>query len=281
MSWHFSRALVAEYSAACCSDGAPSALSRSTPTPAAFYWPDKTTGHSRLSRFGMTSEPLTEPNGAALLTWFLAGFPAKPIPRRLEAARRRMTSGRKCGESWQMSLLGTLLPRTRRELRSMARATTLRRWVTRRAPLPLPRATWVQTMFGSDIGYVHTPTTMANYAAPSMQKWPACRAFVRVFGTPAPTNHEWLMGWPTGWTDLSPLETDRFQSWQQQHGGCSPMSERRMTDPATICADCGARLGRCPDGHVASWWQDTCDYCGRETSVTEPRDYGWPERREE
>jgi len=29
---------------------------------------------------------------------------------------------------------------------------------------------------------------------------------------------EWLMGWPVGWTDLKPLETVRFQQWQQQHG---------------------------------------------------------------
>ena len=29
---------------------------------------------------------------------------------------------------------------------------------------------------------------------------------------------EWLMGWPVGWTDLKPLETDRFQQWRQQHG---------------------------------------------------------------
>jgi hypothetical protein len=28
---------------------------------------------------------------------------------------------------------------------------------------------------------------------------------------------EWLMGWPLGWTDLKPLETDKFQQWQQQH----------------------------------------------------------------
>ena len=28
---------------------------------------------------------------------------------------------------------------------------------------------------------------------------------------------EWLMGWPIGWTDLKPLETDKFQQWQQQH----------------------------------------------------------------
>jgi hypothetical protein len=33
-----------------------------------------------------------------------------------------------------------------------------------------------------------------------------------------PTWVEWLMGWPLGWTDLKPLETDKYQQWQQQHG---------------------------------------------------------------
>lgn len=27
-----------------------------------------------------------------------------------------------------------------------------------------------------------------------------------------------LMGWPTGWTDLKPLEMGKFQQWLQQHG---------------------------------------------------------------
>ena len=36
-----------------------------------------------------------------------------------------------------------------------------------------------------------------------------------------PTWVEWLMGWPLAWTDLKPLETDRFRQWQQQHGNCS------------------------------------------------------------
>jgi hypothetical protein len=31
---------------------------------------------------------------------------------------------------------------------------------------------------------------------------------------------EWLMGWPLGWTDLKPLETDKFRSAPQQHGAC-------------------------------------------------------------
>jgi hypothetical protein len=35
-----------------------------------------------------------------------------------------------------------------------------------------------------------------------------------------PTWVEWLMGWPLGWTDLKPSETDKFQQWQQQHLGC-------------------------------------------------------------
>jgi hypothetical protein len=29
---------------------------------------------------------------------------------------------------------------------------------------------------------------------------------------------EWLMGWPLGWTDLKPLETDKFHCVQQQPG---------------------------------------------------------------
>lgn len=33
---------------------------------------------------------------------------------------------------------------------------------------------------------------------------------------------EWLMGWPIGWTDLQPLEMDKFQRWRQQHSGFSP-----------------------------------------------------------
>jgi len=34
------------------------------------------------------------------------------------------------------------------------------------------------------------------------------------------------MGFPIGWTDLQPLETQSFQQWQQQHGD---NLERRLT----------------------------------------------------
>lgn len=32
-----------------------------------------------------------------------------------------------------------------------------------------------------------------------------------------PTWVEWLMGWPIGWTDLKPLETDKFRQWLRSH----------------------------------------------------------------
>jgi len=35
-----------------------------------------------------------------------------------------------------------------------------------------------------------------------------------------PTWVEWLMGWPLGWTDLKPLETDKSPCVPQQHGDC-------------------------------------------------------------
>ena len=41
----------------------------------------------------------------------------------------------------------------------------------------------------------------------------------RVGGMLNPTWVEWLMGWPLGWTDLKPLEMDKYRSWLQQHGG--------------------------------------------------------------
>jgi hypothetical protein len=30
---------------------------------------------------------------------------------------------------------------------------------------------------------------------------------------------EWFMGWPIGWTELRPLETDKFRNALRKHGG--------------------------------------------------------------
>lgn len=72
MSWLFSQALVAEYSEATSSAGAPSAPLSVMPTPHKFWRNDKMMEPSKLSQFGLTCAVLTDDHGAALLTWFLA-----------------------------------------------------------------------------------------------------------------------------------------------------------------------------------------------------------------
>ena len=92
------------------------------------------------------------------------------------------------------------------------------RWVTLVKESNCKRQTWAQTTKGLGTGYVHTPTTKANYCANSMMKWESCRNYARVFGKPHPETDEYLMGMPAGWTDLEPLEMDKYQLWRQQHG---------------------------------------------------------------
>ena len=103
MSWLFSQALVAEYSAATCSAGAQSALSSGSHMPQAFLPSDKMMGFSRPSRFGMTFKPLTENLGAELLTWFLAASRARTsaLP---EKARASAANDPGCGPTWRASL---------------------------------------------------------------------------------------------------------------------------------------------------------------------------------
>jgi hypothetical protein len=218
MSWLFSQELVEEYLGENFLDGEQSALSNGNHTQQAYCAPDKMTKFSKLSRFGMTFKPLTESRGEELLTLYLAGFHAKPIPQQRLDAIQQTTYGLRCGESWQMSLPHTYLPKTSAELQLTKQQTTANRWVTKPEQFPYQRKTWVQTTFGKDFGYLHTPTTIANFCAPSMQKHAGCRNWVTVFGKVTPEAQEYLMGWPQGWTELRQLETDKYQLWQQQHG---------------------------------------------------------------
>ena len=103
MSWLFSRALAAEYSAEFCSAGEPFAPSKTTLTPAGFCSLDKMTELSRLSRFGMTFELLTDDRGKELLTLYLAAGHARTYP--LPAAGRGSAgSGLDSGKSSLASL---------------------------------------------------------------------------------------------------------------------------------------------------------------------------------
>ena len=74
--------------------------------------------------------------------------------------------------------------------------------------------TWIKRTFGKNFGYVHTPTTMANYSAPSMMKHQGCRNFVHVFGKPTPENAEYLMGFPLGASSNIPLQKNNHDLWK-------------------------------------------------------------------
>ena len=75
--------------------------------------------------------------------------------------------------------------------------------------------TWIKRTFGENFGYVHTPTTMANYSAPSMMKHQGCRNFVKVFNKPTPANAEYLMGFPLGASANVSLPKNNIDSWKE------------------------------------------------------------------
>lgn len=83
------------------------------------------------------------------------------------------------------------------------------------------KETWIQQTRGKDFGLVHTPTTMANYSAKSMQKHQGCRNFVTVFGRPTPRNAEYLMGFPIGASSAGPIDNDNFEQWYNDEYGRS------------------------------------------------------------
>jgi hypothetical protein len=283
MSWLFSRVLVEEFSAANSLDGEPSALLSGNPIPQAYCAPDKMTGFSRLSRFGMTYAPLTESRGQELLTLYLAGFHAKtsvPLGGGLELP----ALDQDCGKRWQ-GLLGRYDPATHSLKTAQCSlfegltpfSVILPRWGLMQAGELYQRQTLVRHTSERESGLLPTVTATANQLAPSMRKrhanpiWPtptcnmisgganhaspsvsAGKHGLNLTGAvamwPTPTAHnaketnapsealrneptlasqvgghlnptwvEWLMGWPLGWTDLKPLEMDKFQEWQQQH----------------------------------------------------------------
>lgn len=102
MSFIFSRALVEAFSQDSCSGADASALLSESHTPKPCLWHDRTTERFPLSRFGMTCVPLTEDHGAALLTWWLAVFPARTSAPQGEA--RALTANEAgSGQKWQGS----------------------------------------------------------------------------------------------------------------------------------------------------------------------------------
>ena len=103
MSWNFSAALAAEYLGTCFADTALCARLNSIRTAEQFSCGDRTTETSQFSRFGMTSEHLTDDDGEALLTWYREDFLATifRLPETvLESSAKNHPCGFRCSESF-------------------------------------------------------------------------------------------------------------------------------------------------------------------------------------
>ena len=243
MSWLFSQALVEEYLVANCLDGEPSALSNGKPIQQAYCAPDKMTKFSRLSRFGMMYKPLTESLGEELLMSYLEDFHARTLVQQ-EGGGELLQAEAQCGNTWQ-ELLGKYNPNTL--LWKTAQCSLIEdleqsleiwpRWGSMRNGECFRQPMLVQAISEKESGLLQRiPTPSASDGTRgTMPIWkpirpsghPAqyplnqyLRDLEKKTGKPNPVWVEWLMGWPMQWTDLKPLEMDKFPFVQQQHGNC-------------------------------------------------------------
>jgi hypothetical protein len=233
MSWLFSRALVAEYSAGTCSDGKPSAQLNVMPTQHKFWRNDKTMEPSDHSRFGLTCEVLTAKRGEELLTLFREASRVKTSA--VQGTAQALTAPAPAsGEKWQESS-------TRYDRNSSTWKThrclfdedlpwslvTLPEWGLMLDGLVCQQAPTVRHKPGKGSGLLPTLTASDGKGARNgtakgrdlssgmtMTDW----LWVNVGrGRLHPESAEWMMLWPSGWTDLRPLAMDRFLEWRQQH----------------------------------------------------------------
>ena len=236
MSWHFSQVLVAEYLERSSSGGELSAGLRSNPTPQAFLSPDRMKAFSRRSLSGMTFALLTESRGEELLTWFLAGFPAKTLVRR-DAAQALRANGAVFGKkvdvssakydrgshSWRIVLCS-------RDEDSGLFSETWPKWGTMRNGVCLAAQTLVLGIKENEYGF-SVPTIGKNeYKGSSHKRYRGSLEYrgakmsegLRISANEPIYTHpnfaEEAMGWPITWTELQPLETVRFQQWRRRHG---------------------------------------------------------------
>jgi hypothetical protein len=199
---------------------------------------------SRLSRFGMMCVPLKELLGEESSMSSVVDFHVRTlVPQERESVL--MESEVECGEKWrgsftkfdpdtsswkthQCSLLGGLeeFSETWPNWGSMRNGECWERQTSALRISEIGSGLW-PTPVKSDSAARRPSKGWAGNDLPSVV-WRRNGGEQNPSKPPAKLNArwvEWLMGWPIGWTSLRPLEMDKFQQWQQQHGVYSPESE--------------------------------------------------------
>ena len=243
MSWRFSQVLVAASSVDISLDGALCAQWSGTATPPTSLSPDRTTAASPPSPSGMTYVHLTDDHGEAVLTSFLAAFPARTSASQVKAqasTEPSLGSGESSPAlSERSSPAGSSL-RTRHSLCTKgwtSSSKTSMNWGTMRSGVCLVQPRLAPPIDESACGLWPTPTVKGNYNKQGLSSRSGnglatevrlCELRSRGLGSKTrlpPLNPDWvdwLMGWPIGWTDCGAMETGRFQQWLRLHGLCWP-----------------------------------------------------------
>lgn len=236
MSWHFLLERAEASWEATSLDGPPAALLKLIPTVVPCSSLDSETEPCRHSPSGTTARPLTADPGEGQSTSCLVDSLARTSAAPGSVLECQGVDQAHAGETSPVSS-------ERSNLRTCSSRT-----VTNSAPKVLTKSsatlpTW-GTMQDGVLSVVPTlePHTDAiacgSWATPTVStakrlhwgfsKTGRYRYGVEIeknmrhdfltYGKPTPEPFEWLMGWPIGWTDLSPLATDKFQAWLRLHG---------------------------------------------------------------
>lgn len=231
MSWHYSQALVAAYSQESCLVGAQSVPLRSSNIHETASCNDKTKDTLNPSPCGMMFAPSMENPGEELLTWFLAGFLAKILaPQEEQTEKELRVNEADCGAKWQGSFVkyDPASHSWKTAQRSLFGGSEEFSEIWPRWGLMHDGACFPLAMLEHDTS-VKESGLWGNIGTPI--KTQRCRSEEFCKGRvknpyeicppgwlPNPKWVESLMGWPIGWTDSTPLGTDKFRRWQHSHG---------------------------------------------------------------
>ena len=258
MSWLFSQVLVEEYLGENFLDGEQSVPLNGKPIQQAYCAPDKMTDFLKVSQSGMIFKPLTENLGEELLMSFLEVFHAKtlvPQEKAQELKESGQECGKKWQGSFtkydqNMSMWKTpqcsFIEDSVWFLDSWPRWGLMRHgecWEHQTLELNITEREF--GLLPDGVNFFHTPTTGADGGSNSRKAlkkrkeaiWPtpttpsgggnaggsgahknAIKNGTYIPSSINPNLYEWLMGWPQGWTDLKPLETDKCHKWLLLHG---------------------------------------------------------------
>lgn len=222
--------LEAGYLPTCSLDINRSLLSKSKTIREKFWNKDKPMEYSRSSLPLETSENSTGIRGEDLLTSCVEGSLAKisapPGPVDKVSQVPSPPFGLKCSESFLKSNRKRCSSKTvatsgLKDLDLFSKDFPTKGMMLRGVCYPLEMLVPITKESGCGYLVEKLPTPMAHnakegaYPAEGKRNTPTLAWFLG--GKIHPEYTEWMMGWPIGWTDLKPLEMDKYQSWLLQH----------------------------------------------------------------